>query len=294
MSGGATGVSMTDLTVTLGGVKLTSLDAGECLYDGGAMFGAVPKIIWEALVPADDQNRIRLSLSPLLIETDGRKILVDVGFGARHTKKDLRIFAFDPDRNVETALRRMGFAPEDIDTVVLTHLHADHAAGATRDGTGGVEPAFPNACYHVNEREWADALEPDARSRAAYRTDDFVPIEEAGQLDLVGDRHEVAPGVTMVRTGGHTAGHTMVLIETPDGTAVYPADLIPGRHHVRVPYVAGVDTFPLEVIEQKEKLLAQAVAGDWIVILDHDVDGNVGRITKDERGRYAFEDLSDA
>ena len=295
MNGETMGKSMTDVTVELGGIRLTSLDAGQCLYDGGAMFGAVPKVIWESLVPADDQNRIPLSLSPLLIETGGRKILVDVGFGARATKRALKIFAFDPDRNVETALGRMGLSPDDIDVVALTHLHADHAAGATRSaGVGaelGVEPAFPNARYLVNELEWKDALNPDARSAAAYRRDDFMPLEEAGLLDLVGDRHDLGDGISMVRTGGHTAGHAMVVVETPDGTAVYPADLIPSRHHVRVPYIAGVDTFPLEVIEQKEKLLASVVDGNWIVILDHDVDGNVGRIVRDAKGRYAFEDL---
>ena len=293
MSGGATGASMTDVTVTLGGTRLTSLDAGECLYDGGAMFGAVPKIIWESLIPADEQNRIRLSLSPLVIETADRKILVDVGFGSRHTKKDLRIFAFDPDRNVETAIRRMGFSPGEIDTVVLTHLHADHAAGATKDSDEGAVPAFANARYIVNEREWQDALDPDPRSFAAYRRDDFVPVEEAGQLDLVGDRHDLGDGVSVVRTGGHTAGHLMVVVEDGGRTAIYPADLVPSRHHVRVPYIAGVDTFPLEVIEQKQKVLADAADNGWLVILDHDVDGNVGRIVRDERGRFAFEDLNE-
>jgi glyoxylase-like metal-dependent hydrolase (beta-lactamase superfamily II) len=291
MSGETMGTSMADVTVELGGIRLTSLDAGQCLYDGGAMFGAVPKVIWESLVPADDQNRIPLSLSPLLIETGDRRILVDVGFGARATKRDLKIFAFDPDRNVETALGRRGLSPDDIDVMVLTHLHADHAAGATRSGDSGVEPAFPNARHLVNELEWNDALNPDARSASAYRRDDFMPLEEAGLLDLVGDRHDLGDGIAMVRTGGHTAGHAMVVIETPDGTAVYPADLIPSRHHVRVPYIAGVDTFPLEVIEQKEKLLAEAVEGNWIVILDHDVEGNVGRIVRGVKGRYAFEDL---
>jgi len=231
MSGETMGTSMTDITVEFGGIKLTSLDAGQCLYDGGAMFGAVPKVIWESLIPADDQNRIPLSLSPLLIETGDRRILVDVGFGARATKRALKIFAFDPEQNVETALGRMGLAPGDIDVVVLTHLHADHVAGATRNVESGVEPAFPNARYLVNELEWDDALDPDARSAAAYRRDDFMPLKEAGLLDLVGDRHDLGDGISMVRTGGHTAGHAMVVVETPGGTAVYPADLIPSRHH---------------------------------------------------------------
>ncbi len=281
---------MRQVTVTMGAHELTSLDAGEFLYDGGAMFGAVPKVIWESLVPVDEQNRIQLTLSPLLIRVGSRRILVDVGFGERHTKRELKIFGFDPARNVEQALGTLGLAPEDVDTVVLTHLHVDHAGGATRERGGTIEPAFPNARYLVNEREWNDALAPDARSAAAYRADDFVPLEEAGRLEFVGDTHDVGDGVSMVRTGGHTAGHMMVLVATDSGTAVYPADLIPSRHHVRVPYIAGVDTFPLDVIGEKKRLLEEAHRERWLTILDHDPSGNVGRIVKDDRGRYAFRD----
>ena len=282
---------MGDRTFKLGGLELTSLDAGEFPYDGGAMFGAVPKVIWETLVPVDEQNRITLTLSPLLISSGSRKILVDVGFGERHTKRDLKVFGFDPARNVEGALARLGLSPDDIDTVVLTHLHADHAGGATREGPGGIEPAFPNARYIVNALEWEDALSPDPRSAAAYRRDDFVPVEEAGRLELVGDSYDAGDGVSVVRTGGHTRGHAIVLVETSAGTAVYPADLIPSRHHARVPYVAGIDLFPLDMIDQKEKLLTDAVENDWVVVLDHDPAGNVGRIVRDERGRFAFRDI---
>jgi glyoxylase-like metal-dependent hydrolase (beta-lactamase superfamily II) len=282
---------MGDRSFRLGGLELVSLDAGEFLYDGGAMFGAVPKVIWETLVPVDEQNRITLTLSPLLISSDSRKILVDAGFGARHTKRDLKVFGFDPERNVELALARIGLSPGDIDTVVLTHLHADHAGGATRDGKRGVEPAFPNARYIVNELEWQDALSPDPRSVVAYRRDDFVPLEAAEQLELVGDVYDLGDGVSFVRTGGHTRGHAMVIVRTAEGTAVYPADLIPSRHHARVPYVAGIDLFPLDMIDQKEKLLAEAVEDGWIVVLDHDPAGNVGRVIRDDRGRFAFRDI---
>lgn len=282
---------MGDRTFQLGALELTSLDAGEFLYDGGAMFGAVPKIIWETLVPVDEQNRITLTLSPLLIVSESRKILVDVGFGERHTKRDLKVFGFDPARNVQGALARRGLSPGDIDIVVLTHLHCDHAAGATREGADGVEPAFPNARYIVNALEWEDALSPDPRSAAAYRRDDFVPLEEAGRVELVGDSYDVGDGVSIVRTGGHTRGHAMVIVRTSEGTAVYPADLIPSRHHARVPYVAGIDLFPLDMIDEKEKLLAEAAEDGWIVILDHDTVGNVGRIARDDRGRFAFRDV---
>jgi glyoxylase-like metal-dependent hydrolase (beta-lactamase superfamily II) len=282
---------MPNVRTQLGDIELVSLDAGQFPYDGGAMFGGVPKVIWATLLPVDDQNRIILTLSPLLIRSNGRNFLVDVGYGSRHTKKDLKIWGFDPEITVVTALKDEGVAPSDIDTVILTHLHADHAAGSTSDGNGGLVPTFPNARYVASRTEWEAANDPDERSRAAYRVDDFVPLEEAGVLDLVGDHADLGDGVSVARTGGHTEGHLAVYIESKGHKAVYPADLIPTRHHVRVPYIAGIDLVPLEVIESKKKLLETAVAEDWIVILDHDLYGNIGRIVKDERGRYAFRDI---
>ena len=282
---------MPNIRVKLGDVTLTSLDAGAFFYDGGAMFGAVPKVIWETLIPVDERNRIELSLSPLLISTGDRKILVDVGFGGPHVQKDAKVYGFDPKRTAVTALADEGLSTGDIDTVVLTHLHSDHAAASIRRSDGDPEVAFENARYIVNEEEWRVASDPDPRSAAAYRADDFKPIEAAGRLDLVGDSCDVCEGVTLLKTGGHTAGHMMVVIATDGGTAVYPADLVPMRYHVRIPYVAGVDLFPLDVIREKQKLLERAEDEGWLVILDHDPAGNVGRIVKDDRGRFAFRDV---
>lgn len=281
---------MANVRTKLGDIELVSLDAGSFPYDGGAMFGGVPKVIWGNLTPVDEFNRIILTLSPLLIRTGGRSVVVDVGYGSRHTEQDLKIWGFDPAVTVVTALADEGLSPADVDTVVLTHLHADHAAGSTSEGKGGLVPTFPNARYIVNETEWEAANHPDPRSAAAYRPDDFVPLERAGQLELVGDSEDLGDGVSVARTGGHTAGHMAVYVEAGSRKAVYPADLIPTRHHVRVPYIAGIDLFPLEVIESKKKMLEQAVAEDWLVILDHDVAGNIGRIVKDKKGRFAFRD----
>jgi len=282
---------MANRTVQLGEATLVSLDAGICYYDGGAMFGGVPKVIWDNLIASDPKNRIPLTLSPLLIVSGDRRILVDTGFGGPHVGDDIKYFDYDPSVNVLTALAEEGVRPQDIDTVVLTHLHSDHAAAATTDTPEGVRPTFPNARYIVHEAEWKAALEPDPRSAAAYRGEDFLPLEKEGLLELVGDSRDLGDGVSVVRTGGHTGGHLMVVVESGGETAVYPADLIPSRYHVRLPYVAGIDLFPLEVIEEKKKLLERAEKENWLLILDHDVLGNVGRVTKDHRGRFVFKDV---
>ncbi|MBD3349394.1 MAG: MBL fold metallo-hydrolase [Candidatus Eisenbacteria bacterium] len=282
---------MANKSVQLGEATLTSLDAGVCYYDGGAMFGGVPKVIWDNLIASDPKNRIPLTLSPLLISRGDRRIVVDTGFGGPHVADDVKYFDFDPSVSVVTALAEEGVSPGDVDTVVLTHLHNDHAAAAVTETPEGLRPTFPNARYIVHEAEWKAAQDPDPRSAAAYRGEDFVPLEESGLLELVGDETDLGDGVRAVRTGGHTAGHLMVLVESGEATAVYPADLIPSRYHVRMPYVAGIDLFPLEVIEEKRRLLERAEREDWIVILDHDALGNVGRIDKDKRGRFVFRDV---
>ncbi|MFH1502132.1 MAG: MBL fold metallo-hydrolase [Candidatus Eisenbacteria bacterium] len=275
----------------VGDLELVSLDAGVCYYDGGAMFGGVPKVMWDTLIPADPKNRIPLTLSPLLILTAGHKMVVDTGFGGLNLEKDVKYYDYDPSVNVLTALAAEGLEPTDIDTVILTHLHSDHAAYATTMGPDGPAPTFPGARYVVNEIEWETMLEPDPRSAAAYRSEDFEPLEAACVLEFVEDEADLGDGVSVVRTGGHTAGHLMVVVESCGETAVYPSDLIPSRYHVRIPYVAGIDLFPLEVIAEKESLLERAVEGNWIVILDHDAIGNIGRVTRDERGRYVFRDI---
>lgn len=275
----------------IGKAELTVLDAGTFLYDGGAMFGVVPKVIWRERMQADELNRIELSAAPLLIRTPHALVLVDTGFGSRLGKREKKIFGCDPDRNVVSALEAEGVSPEEIDTVVLTHLHIDHAGGATSLVGGEIVPTFPNATHVINSREWAAALDPNPMSAAAYRAEDFLPLEAAGRVTFVEGNRSVADTVSVEETGGHTAGHMLVRVDTVEGTAVYPADLIPTRHHLRAAYVPSVDLFPLDVIEKKAALLESAAEHGWTLILDHDPGCKFGRVTRSEQGNFVFAEL---
>jgi len=277
--------------VRLGDLEVRVLDAGDFFFDGGAMFGAVPKVLWSEFAQPDEQNRIRLALTLLLVTTPTRTILVDAGFGTRITKRMAKIYGCDPGTNVETALASAGRSADDIDVVVLTHLHVDHAGGATKLDGERVVPAFPNATYVLHRLEWEAGLAPDPMNASAYRRDDFVPLEEAGSLELIGDRHDLGDGVTAFLTGGHTIGHLAVLVETPDGTLLFPGDLIPSRHHLRTPYVAAVDLFPADVMKVKAELLGRAVEGEWLIVFDHDPGGALGRVARDSQGRLRFQDV---
>jgi glyoxylase-like metal-dependent hydrolase (beta-lactamase superfamily II) len=276
----------------LGPVTLDVIDAGRFLYDGGGMFGVVPKVIWNELLPADEENRLTLALWLLLVRTPDETVLVDTGFGKRLSKKEQRIYGPAPTPAVDDALEAMGVGRDEVDAVVLTHLHADHAGGATVRKGGRLVPTFPNARYYVHEREWADASAPSAISAAGYRADDFLPLEAAGVVELVGDRHRIGRSIELERTGGHTAGHMMVRVAADEGDVLYPADLIPSRHHFRAPYVASVDLYPLDVVERKMEVLRDAAKNGTIVILDHDPKGAVGRVVEGNKGRYAFEEIA--
>lgn len=274
----------------LGPVTLDVIDAGRFLFDGGGMFGVVPKVIWNELLPADERNRLTLALWLLLVRTPDETILVDTGFGKRLSEMDERMYGPAPTPAVDDALEQRGVSVEDVDAVVLTHLHADHAGGAVTRRGDRPAPTFPNARYYVHEREWADAATPNAMSAAGYRADDFLPLEEAGVVELVGDLHRIGKHVVLERTGGHTAGHMMARVKTDEGEVLYPADLIPSRHHFRAPYIASVDLYPLDVVERKMQVLAEAAEKGSVVILDHDPDGAVGRVREGKKGRYFFEE----
>ena len=265
----------------VGDARVTVLHDGTIALDGGAMFGVVPRVVWEKRDPPDERNRVTLGLNVALIESGGKRVLVDTGMGERWSEKEVRMYRIDRSTTLLGGLRARGLGPEDIDVVVNTHLHFDHAGGNTRVEGERVVPAFPRARYVVQRGEWDDATHPHERNRASYRADDFVPVAEAGQLDLIDGEAEVAPGVRAVRVGGHTTHHQMVVVESGGETLAVPTDLLPTASHLPLPFVMGYDLFPVATLEAKRKLLEAAVEGGWRILFYHDARTPVGRVRRD-------------
>jgi glyoxylase-like metal-dependent hydrolase (beta-lactamase superfamily II) len=267
--------------MTLGSMELYSLTDGTFRLDGGAMFGVVPRVIWEKTNPPDELNRIAMGLNPLLIVSAGKRILVDTGIGEKLGKKATEIYAVDRRYNLIDSLRELDLSPEDIDAVVNTHLHFDHCGGNTRvDEGGNLVPTFPEARYYIAKGEWEDAVSPGLRAQRSYDPDDFVPVADAGQLTLVDGKVGLAPGVYTYPTPGHNKHHQSVYFESGDQRGIYLGDLIPTTSHIPLPYVMGYDLFPATTVEVKKELLDEAFAGNWLLVFEHDPEVRWGRLEK--------------
>lgn len=264
----------------VGDFELHSLSDGHFGLDGGAMFGVVPRPLWERTNPPDERNRIQLALRPLLVVAGQCRVLVDTGIGDKWDAKGRDIYRIEKTDSVVAGLARRGLRPEDITHVVLTHLHFDHAGGATRPGPAGDPvPSFPNARHLVQRVEWEDATSPNRRSRAAYQPDNFLPLERAGLLDLVDGTTEFLPGIELLHTGGHTRGLQLVRVRSGGETALFWSDLIPTSAHIATPYIMGYDLFPLVTMETKERLVGEAHAQRWLCFLEHDPTAAAGYLT---------------
>jgi methylmalonyl-CoA epimerase len=255
---------------TVGDLEIVSLYDGYFRVDGGSMFGVVPRPMWSAVAPADGRNRIQLAMRPLLIR-GRRTVLIDAGIGGKEDARFADIYALDRAKHLDHALAEAGVAPDEIDVVVATHLHFDHAGGFTiRDASGRLRPRFPRARYVVRRGEWEDAVHPHARSRAAYLADNFAPLAAAGVLDLVDEDATVMPGVRVRRAAGHTAHHQMIWAESGGHCAAYVGDLIPTVAHVPEAWITAFDLFPGETLTTKQACLDEALARGALVFFPHD------------------------
>jgi methylmalonyl-CoA epimerase len=278
------------LRVPLGDLEIISLCDGSFRLDGGTLFGVVPKAMWARRYPADDQNRVQIVVRQLVVRGT-RTMLIDGGFGDKADEAFRSLFALDRRRNLDHALAAAGLAPDDIDIVLATHLHWDHAGGFTaRDGSGRLRPRFPRARYVVRRGEWEDATRTDIRTRTNYVPDDFVPLMDAGVLDLVDDDQTIMPGVKVKRTGGHTRHHQMVLIESNGQRAAFPADMMPTSAHLSLPWIAAVDLFPMDTLAAKQAFVEEALAGRTLVLFDHDPHVPAAYIVE-QNGKRALQPL---
>ncbi len=254
-------------------MRVHTVDAGRLRLDGGAMFGVVPKPLWTRKIPADERNRIPLAMRCLLIETDEITILVDNGLGNKEDERFRDIYGVDNDGDpsrLHDSLRGLGIAPGDIDLMVHTHLHFDHAGGSTGLDGDSVRPTFPNARHLIRRGEWDVAHSNNPRIRASYLRHNFEPLGEDGLVDFIDRDGPIAPGVHLIGTPGHTAFHQSVLVETGEDTLFYLGDLVPTRAHVGLPWIMAYDLEPLVTLEQKKHWLTRAAAEGWRLVFEHD------------------------
>jgi len=269
------------------------LNGGNFRLDGGAMHGVVPKTLWSRLVSCDELNRCEYTRRCLRVEVAGRRILVETGNGDKFPPKLKEIYGIDHDRSIGDALHEVGLEPAAIDTVVMTHMHFDHSGGTVRrNAAGALEPVFPRARHVVQAREWRDATHPHERNRASYLGENIGPLGEAGLIQPVEGEVEIAPGVRVLPTPGHTAGHQSVLVGAPDGPkALFLGDVVPTAVHTRLPWVMGYDLEPARTMETKRALFQRAVDEDWLLLWGHDRDHMGGRLGLDKDGNFVVREL---
>jgi glyoxylase-like metal-dependent hydrolase (beta-lactamase superfamily II) len=271
-----------------GDYRIEVIPDTEFRLDGGAMFGVVPRVLWERVCPPDEFNRVRLNMNCLFVETPTEKILIETGIGEKWTEKETRMYGIFRGKPFAQSLFEItGYRPEDITIVVNTHLHFDHAGGNTTGEqasrlpeAGSVVPQFPNARYFVSESEFEHAENPHERDRASYLPDNWRPLEETGQLELKPDSYEVVEGLRMELVPGHSRTMQTIRHDRGGRTLYGFADLIPTRHHLALPWIMGYDLYPTETLEFKKRILPQAALEDWSCLFYHDYEQPLCRIEK--------------
>lgn len=268
---------------SLGALKLYHLSFGRFKLDGGAMFGVVPKPLWERLHKADIKNRITLGMNPLIVQSDSFTLIIDTGCGNHFTEKEYNIYDIHIKEN---PFKGIDLSPEDVTHCILTHLHFDHAGGSTVKKLDEIVPSFSNATYYVQEDELKCALEPNERTRASYKRESFVPLLDKSRLVTVKGNKEVLPGISVIQTGGHTKGHQIVLIESQGEKALYFADLVPTSAHIPLPYIMGYDLFPEKTLAMRKKFYEMAIKEEWLLVFEHDPVPKAGFLSRDNKNRY--------
>lgn len=270
----------------IGKYKLFAVNSGFFKLDGGAMFGIIPKPLWEKTNSADSHNRIKLATRNLLLISDSRKILVDTGMGDKFDKKSSQIYDIDQhEYSLEKSLAEHGVSLDQVTDVILTHLHFDHTGGSTKLENGKLVPTFKNAEYYVSEKNFNWGSNPSERDRGSYLKDSFIPLAEEGILKFY-DR-QFDDEIEFIEVNGHTFGQNLIKISDASNTVLYCADLFPTASHIPLPYIMGYDLQPLVTLEEKKKIIPKAVEESWILFFEHDPETAAARVVKSEKGYKA-------
>ena len=267
-------------------MKLYTINTGHFKLDGGAMFGVVPKTIWNKLNPADENNMCSWAMRCLLIEDGKRLILVDNGMGNKQDDKFFGYYYLHGNDTLERSLNAHGFTSNDITDMVLTHLHFDHCGGSINYNSDRtkLEPAFKNAKYYSNKIHWEWAVNPNPREKASFLKENILPIQESGQLNFIDSNTELIPGLSFLEVNGHTEAMMLPLIKYKNTTVAFMADLIPSVGHLPIPYVMGYDTRPLETLKEKDAILKQALENNWTLFFEHDPITECINVERTEKG----------
>ncbi len=275
----------------IGPYSLELLETGEFALDGGAMFGVVPKNLWQKTNPADLENRITMALRVLLVRSKDRNILIDTGIGTKWDEKYQKIYRINHGNNtLEKSLASAGIKPADITDVILTHLHFDHAGGCTYKEGEEIKPTFPNAIHYIQKEQWKWAHRPTEKDRASFLKENFEPLMSV-KLELLSGEIELYPGISILISHGHTASMQLVKISNGKETLLYCADLIPTSAHIAIPYLMSYDNMPLVLMEEKRHILDQAVRENWILCFEHDPLIGAATVKKDpQTGRFGLKE----
>ena len=274
-------------------MNLHVIDTGHFKLDGGAMFGVVPKALWNRHQPADENNRCTWAMRCLLIEAHGRVILIDTGMGNKQDDKFRSHFEPHGEGDLLASIARAGYTREEITDIVLTHLHFDHCGGAVQKRPNGdLELTFPNAIHWSEENHWKWATDPNPRERASFLKENILPIQESGMLKFVNDDTEIIPELWFAIADGHTHGMLIPHLEIGEETLVFMADLLPSPTHIPLAWVMGYDIDPLQTIREKEAFLAEAADNNFILFYEHDPIIECSRVVQTEKGFRASDMLS--
>jgi glyoxylase-like metal-dependent hydrolase (beta-lactamase superfamily II) len=274
-------------------MNLYSINTGYFKLDGGAMFGVVPKSIWNKINPADEKNMCNWALRCLLIEDEGRLILIDNGIGDKQDEKFFSFYYMHGDETLNSSLNKYGFHPDDITDVFLTHLHFDHCGGSIIRKADQLIPAFKNAVYWSNEKHWEWATKPNEREKASFLKENILPVQQSGQLKFVADpvpsgeklpATEFSNEISIRFVSGHTQNMMLPQIKYRDKTIVYMADLLPSQGHIPIPYIMAYDMFPLTTLQEKITFLTEAAGNDYVLFFEHDHQYECCNLQQTERG----------